>query len=90
VNVKTWSDPNNDFTYAAAVYVPSLSKMAEQDKKEMQKGSIVEQDKAAQSPDGGQAARGPAFKDGNNPNVPRPGGDVKPGPTGRVQDGSQL
>ena len=95
VNVKTWSDAAHEFAYGAAVYVPSVTKMAEQDKKEMAEGSIVDQDNAAQQPQAQtpkatQGQQAPAFKDDNNPNVPRPGQEVKPGPTGQVQDGRAL
>jgi len=90
VTVKTWTNDAHEFAFGAAVYLASASRMAGQDREEMQEDSIVDQDQAAQTPGTSRKPQGSGFTDEENSSVPHPGQEVNPGPTGQVQDGSVL
>lgn len=83
VNTKTWFDADNAWAYAMSVYVPSLTNAAATAGREMREAVILQpiDDSGRPSPAGGSG-----FTDENAPaTVNRPGKEVKPGPSGKIE-----
>ena len=83
VNTKTWFDEDNAWAYAMSVYVPSLTNAAATAGREMREAVILQpiDDSGRPSPAGGSG-----FTDENAPaTVNRPGKEVKPGPSGKIE-----
>ncbi len=80
VITKTWFDADHAWAYGMSVYAPSATKAATEAAREMAHDLLLRSGKGvpAQGPDSS------GFKDEKNPNVKRPGGTVKPGPSGKV------
>jgi len=83
INTKTWFDSDNAWAYAMSVYVPSVTNAAAASGREMQESVILQPvDDSGRS----STAPGSGFTDENAPStVKRPGKDVKPGPSGKIQ-----
>ena len=83
VNTRTWFDDDNAWAYAMSVYVPSLTNAAAGAGREMREADILQPIDASGRPN---AAPGTGFTDEKAPpHVKRPGKDVKPGPSGRIE-----
>jgi len=83
VNTKTWFDEDKAWAYAMSVYVPSLTNAAATAGREMREAVILQpiDDSGRPSPAGGTG-----FTDENAPaTVNRPGKEVKPGPSGKIE-----
>ena len=83
VNTKTWFDGDHAWAYGMSVYSPSLSNAAGQSAREMRESRILQpvNDGSAKSSEG----QGSGFTDKKGGKVNRPGKDVKPGPTGKIE-----
>ena len=84
---KTWFDEDNAWAYGMAVYVPSATNAAASTAREMHEGEIVQpiddgSKKASGSANGEKPSSG--FKDDRDVKVQRPGKEVKPGPSGKI------
>lgn len=92
VTVKTWFDVDSDWAYGMAVYVPSLTNVAAKVSREMDNAQIVQPvDDGSDMSSGGEPHRRATFQkpssgfvDEHNPNIARPGKQVKQGPTGKI------
>jgi hypothetical protein len=83
INTKTWFDTDNAWAYAMSVYVPSLTNAAAATGREMRESSILQPIDDSGRP---RTAPGTGFTDEKAPpTVKRPGKDVKPGPSGRIE-----
>jgi hypothetical protein len=83
VNTKTWFDSDNAWAYALSVYVPSLTNAAAATGREMQDSVILQPIDDRGRPSN---APGTGFTDENGPpDIKRPGKEVKPGPTGKIE-----
>jgi hypothetical protein len=91
VNMRSWRDADNAFSYCVAVYLPSATQQAVKDAQDMLDSQIVQASGTTHVPtEGAEVKTGSGFTDENNPNVPRPSSDVKPGPSGKVQNDKGL
>ena len=77
IHTRTWFDPDHTWAYAMSVYISAASDAARDAAHQMNQGDLFPP---------GTGRSGSGFPDGNSPNVKRPGGTVKPGPTGKVGD----
>ncbi|MHC4402331.1 MAG: hypothetical protein ACYTG0_21915 [Planctomycetota bacterium] len=88
VTTKTWFDEDHAWAYGMSVYVPSLTSAAASAAREMQDSRIV------QPTDGRGVEAGTdrpnRFPDQDNPNVKRPGAEIRPGPTGKIAPDEDL
>lgn len=83
VNTKTWFDGDHSWAYGMSVYVPSLTKAADDTGEEMRDSTIIQPiDDDRRS--GGEDERPRGFTDEDDSNIKRPGKTVKPGPTGKI------
>jgi len=86
ISTKTWFDGNNAWAYGMSVYVPSLTNAAAGSAREMRDSKILQDiDDRPVRKDG----KG-GFVDEKDSKIQRPGGAVKPGPTGKVGDDKDL
>ena len=76
ITTRTWFDEDHAWAFAMSVYLPSLSKAA---------GDAARE--ALENPkEGGPGNKsGSGFKDEKNPDVKRPSGTIKPGPSGKTE-----
>jgi hypothetical protein len=83
VNTKTWFDSDHAWAFAMSVYVPSVTNAAAASGRDMRESVILQPvDDSGRS----SAAPGSGFADENAPStVKRPGKDVKPGPSGKIE-----
>ena len=83
VNSKTWFDEDHAWAYGMSVYAPSLSNAAAKAAREMQESQILQPVDSGS----GKSANGSSggFTDEKGTEVKRPGKDVKPGPTGKIE-----
>lgn len=87
VTTKTWFTDDNAWAYGLAVYVPSMTNAAAQAAQEMRDATILQPAGPAGPAAGANTAKpGSGFTDEGNPNVQRPGKDVRPGPSGKGDD----
>lgn len=83
VNTKTWFDEDHAWAYALSVYAPSLSNAAAGAAKEMQDTQILQPVDSGSAKSSEKQSSG--FTDEKGTEVKRPGKDVKPGPTGKIE-----
>lgn len=81
VNSKTWFDEDHAWAYAMSVYAPSLANAAAQSAREMRDGRIVQPIDAS----GSSGTQSGGFTDEQGTEVQRPGKEVTPGPTGKIE-----
>ena len=81
VNSKTWFDEDHAWAYGMSVYAPSLSNAAATSAREMQETQILQPVDSGKKASGQQSS---GFTDEKGTEVKRPGKDVKPGPTGKI------
>lgn len=87
VTTKTWNDEDHSWAYAMSVYVPSVTNAASAIAAEMRNANIVQPNtNASNTKIGGGSSSSTGFLDENNQNIPRPGKEVKQGPTGKASD----
>jgi len=85
VTIKTWFNDDNSWAFSMAVYAPSATNAVERAADDIKNSQIVQPAGASNGSSGSAAdSGGNGFKDGQNTDVPRPGADVKPGPTGKT------
>ena len=92
INTKTWFDEDNAWAYGMSVYVPSAANAAAQTARDMQDSQIVQPVDDGSGKASGASSRlvrpqekpGSGFTDEDNPKVSRPGKEVKPGPSGKI------
>jgi len=85
VNVKTWFNDDNTWAFAMAVYVPSATNAAAAAADDVKNSQIVQPVRSGSQGGPASQPQGNGFKDENNPNVPRPGTEIKSGPTGKTK-----
>ena len=88
INTKTWFDTDNAWAFALSVYVPSLTNAAAGAAREMQDSTIVQPIDDGSKKHSDKAANGEKSSSGftdQNTKVPRPGKEVKPGPSGKIE-----
>jgi len=83
VNTKTWFDADHAWAYGMSVYVPSMTNAAATSGREMRESTILQPTDDRGGVASQQQSSGFADEKGNS--VKRPGGAVKPGPTGRIE-----
>ena len=82
---KTWFDEDHAWAYAMSVYMPSVTAAAQEAADQMHDAKILPEPGSKHSGRGtGSNGESSGFTDERNPNVKKPGGTVKPGPTGKV------
>jgi hypothetical protein len=90
IQPKSWCDEDHTWAYSIAVYVPSMTNAAAKSSREMDESQIVQPiTDGSSKPTGVTPPResekvGSGFRDQKNPNIPRPGKEVKPGPSGKI------
>lgn len=88
INTKTWFDEDRAWAYAMSVYLPSLTNAAATSAREMSESQIVQpiDDGAGKAAGGHPEDERPSsgFIDDGGRGTPRPGGHVKPGPSGKI------
>lgn len=84
INTKTWFNADHTWGYAMSVYVPSLTSAAAGAGREMREATILQpiNDRLRQ-PGATDASSG--FTDEQRGDIKRPGKDVKPGPSGKIE-----
>jgi hypothetical protein len=83
VNTRTWFDEDNAWAYAMSVYVPSLTNAATRTGQEMREAGILKPLDGGAPP---STVPGTGFTDEQAPaTVRRPGAEVKPGPSGKIE-----
>lgn len=83
INTKTWFDEDHAWAYAMSVYVPSVTNAAAASGREMRESSILQPVDDSGRP---RSDPGTGFTDEKAPpHVKRPGRDVKPGPSGKIE-----
>jgi len=83
VNTKTWFDSDHAWAYGISVYVPSLTNAAANTAREMLDSTILQ---PVDNGGGKQVDKqSSGFTDEKDMNVTRPGKEVKPGPTGKIE-----
>ncbi len=83
INTKTWFDADHAWAYALSVYVPSLTNAAAGAGREMRESTILQPIDDSDRP---STAPGTGFTDEKAPPaVKRPGKNVKPGPSGKIE-----
>jgi hypothetical protein len=83
INTKTWFDTDNAWADAMSVYVPSLTNAAATTGREMRESDII---KSIDDNGRPSIAPGTGFTDEKAPpTVKRPGKEVKPGPSGKIE-----
>ena len=88
VTTKTWFDEDHAWAFGMSVYVPSLTNAAASTAREMQDGRIMQPiDGRRGAVEVGDSSR---FTDQDNPNVKRPGAEIRPGPTGKIAPDGDL
>jgi hypothetical protein len=86
VNTKIWTDEDNTWTYAMAVYIPSLTNAAATAGRQMSEANIIQ----GINDGSGHGAIGKPGQASGGSNATRPGKKIKVGPSGTVSDDDDL
>lgn len=86
VNTKIWTDKDNTWTYAMAVYIPSLTNAAATAGRQMSEANILQ----GVNDGSGKTAGAMSGQAAGDSGVTRPGAKIKVGPSGTVSDDDDL